>query len=199
MTLIDRIDDARARWNVLKHPFYLRWERGELRRRELAHYAGQYRHAVVAVADAAVAAGDADHADEERAHVALWNDFAAAVGAPAVAAPLAATRECARTWRRTEPLEARAVLYAIESGQPEISRTKLDGLITHYGFEAHTPGTSYFELHAELDKEHAARSQAVLAAVDETRADSLAAVAETALRGNWRLLDGVNGSGRQEA
>ena len=59
MNLIERIDDARRRWNVLDHPFYLRWERGELTRDELAFYAGEYRHAVVALADAAALGGDA--------------------------------------------------------------------------------------------------------------------------------------------
>ena len=52
MNLIERIDEARTRWNVLDHPFYLRWERGELSRDDLAFYAGEYRHAVVALADA---------------------------------------------------------------------------------------------------------------------------------------------------
>ena len=82
MNLIERIDDARRRWNVLDHPFYLRWERGELTRDELAFYAGEYRHAVVALADAAALGGDPEHAAEETAHVALWDDFAAALEAP---------------------------------------------------------------------------------------------------------------------
>ena len=57
MNLIERIDEARTRWNVLDHPFYLRWERGELSREDLAYYAGEYRHAVVALADAAAVGG----------------------------------------------------------------------------------------------------------------------------------------------
>src|SRR3954470_19736175 len=124
MNLIERIDDARRRWNVLDHPFYLRWERGELTDGELAFYAGEYRHAVVALADAAASAGDPEHAAEEAAHVALWDDFAAALDAPLDRAPSAETSECAGAWRRDDALEARAVLYAVESGQPDISKTK---------------------------------------------------------------------------
>ena len=45
------IEPARARWNVLEHSFYRRWSAGELSRRELAVYAGEYRHAVQALAD----------------------------------------------------------------------------------------------------------------------------------------------------
>ena len=191
MDLIQRIDEVRARWNVLDHPFYLRWERGDLTRGELAYYAGQYRHAVVALAETAAAAGDAEHAAEEAAHVGLWDEFATALDAPrADASP--ETQECVDAWRRHDVLEARAVLYAIEAGQPDISRTKLTGLVEHYGFEAASSGTEYFELHAARDVEHAEASRHVLTtAADENR---LVEAAEAALRGNWRLLDGVAAS-----
>jgi pyrroloquinoline-quinone synthase len=191
MNLIERIDEARGRWNVLEHPFYRRWERGELSRAELAFYAGQYRHAVVALADAAATAGDAEHAAEEAVHVALWDDFAAALDGTPDAAPSAETKECAEAWRPDDPLGARAVLYAVESSQPDISRTKLKGLVEHYGFEPRSPGTAYFELHADLDKEHAAASKRVLNEAEPGDADRLVATAEAALRGNWRLLDAV--------
>jgi pyrroloquinoline-quinone synthase len=194
MNLIERIDEARARWNVLDHPFYLRWERGELTRDELAFYAGEYRHAVVALADAATAAGDPAHAAEESAHVSLWDDFAAALAAPLDREPTPETDGCAEAWRRRDPLEARAVLYAVESGQPDVSRTKLTGLVEHYGFASGSAGTAYFELHAERDFEHAAQSKAVLAGTRDEDADRLAAAAEAALEGNWRLLDGVSAS-----
>ena len=46
----DRIEQARERWNVLRHPFYRRWSAGELSSEELARYSGQYRHAVEAIA-----------------------------------------------------------------------------------------------------------------------------------------------------
>lgn len=192
MNLIERIDEARGRWNVLEHPFYLRWESGELTRTELAYYAGEYRHAVLALADAAAAGGDREHAAEEAAHVALWDDFAAALDAPLDRSPNAKTIECANAWRRNEPLEARAVLYAIESSQPAISRTKLDGLVKHYGFTRATQTTAYFEIHSARDHEHAATSAKVLREAPPEEADRLVAAGEAALKGNWRLLDGVN-------
>jgi pyrroloquinoline-quinone synthase len=194
MNLIERIDEARARWNVLDHPFYLRWERGELTRDELAFYAGEYRHAVVALADAAAAGGDAEHAAEEAAHVLLWDDFAAALDAPLDREPTPETHSCADAWRRPDPLEARAVLYAVESGQPDVSRTKVRGLLEHYGFTSGSAATAYFDLHAERDQEHAAQSKQVLATAHHEDADRLVAVAEAALEGNWRLLDGVSSS-----
>ena len=188
MDLIQRIDEVRARWNVLDHPFYVRWERGDLSGDELSHYAGQYRHAVVALAETAASAGDAEHAAEEAAHISLWDEFGSALSAPQ-ADPTSETQECVDAWRRDDPLEARAVLYAIEAGQPDISRTKLEGLVRHYGFEQGSSGTEYFELHAERDVEHAEASKQVLATVEDD--SRLVEVAEAALRGNWRLLDGV--------
>jgi pyrroloquinoline-quinone synthase len=183
MNLIERIDEARTRWNVLEHPFYARWERGELTHEELVHYAGQYRHAVVALAHTAAATGDVAHAEEEAAHIDLWDDFAAALNAPLVEAS-PETRECVDAWRRHDALEARAVLYAIESSQPAISETKLRGLREHYGFT--DAGTEYFSLHAERDIEHAEQSRVALDGASE----DLSTVAAAALRGNWRLLDG---------
>jgi pyrroloquinoline-quinone synthase len=191
VTLFERLDAVSDRWNVLRHPFYRRWECGELTRDELAYYAGEYRHAVVALAGLAASASDESHAAEEAAHVSLWDDFAASVGADLHRPPRRETSECARAWSG-EGLEGVAALYAIESAQPEISRTKLDGLVRWYGFEPGTKGTRYFDLHAERDHEHAARSRDVLA--EQARpedADRLVAAAEAALRGNWALLDGV--------
>jgi pyrroloquinoline-quinone synthase len=191
MNLCERIDEARERWNVLRHSFYTRWERGELTREELGFYAGEYRHAVVALADSAAAAGDAEHAREEAEHVALWDAFAAALETPLDREPTPETAACERAWSRTDRLEALAVLYAIESSQPAISETKLRGLVEHYGFRSDTDGTEYFALHAERDKEHARAARAALADTAPADTARLAKVAEDALRANWLLLDGV--------
>ncbi len=64
MTFFDRLEATRERWNVLEHPFYQRWSAGERTREELAVYAGQYRHAVPALAEAAASAARA--AEPER-------------------------------------------------------------------------------------------------------------------------------------
>ena len=192
MNLFERLDDVQERWNVLRHPFYTRWERGELTTDELAYYAGEYRHAVMALARQAQAAGS-DHAAEEAAHVDLWDDFARALDSDLDRAPRAETTECTEAWTAgADRLERLAVLYAIESAQPAISETKLAGLVEHYGFGAGDPGTTYFAVHAQRDLEHADESRAALAAeATEGDVDRLVSAAEAALRGNWRLLDGV--------
>jgi pyrroloquinoline-quinone synthase len=191
MDLFEQVDAAGERWNVLRHPFYLRWEAGELSREELSFYAGEYRHAVVALAGAATASGDREHAEEETAHVDLWDDFARALDAPLDREPLAETAACADAWARRDQLEALTVLYAIESAQPAISETKLRGLVAHYGFSPDEPAARYFALHSGRDVEHARAARTALEDAAPTDTTALAAAAERALEANWRLLDGV--------
>ena len=194
MDLIERLDAVRERWNLLDHPFYRRWSCGELSRDELAHYAGEYRHAAVALAETATKTGQAEHARDEAEHVDLWDQFAAAVGADLEREPSPETRECVEAWTApTDRLEALAVMYAVEAGQPAVSQAKLDGLEEHYGIANDEPGAAYFALHATLDHEHAAESKAELESEASTiDSDRLVRVAERALRGNWTLLDGVD-------
>jgi len=200
LTIWERIDRARERWNVLRHPFYIRWTAGELTAEQLARYSGQYRHAVDAIARASERAADAapghaelrEHAVEERDHIALWDGFVTATGGDAGAEPTAETAECASAWSADGDLAALLVtLYAIESAQPEISRLKREGLVSTYGFSP-GDGTRYFEVHERRDSEHAAQARQLLAQVaDQADEDRLVAAAERAYRANWRLLDGV--------
>ena len=93
MDVLMRLDEARATTNVLEHRFYERWSAGALDSAELSLYADQYRHAVLALAQAsaraAELAGDEHrdalrrHAAEEAEHVALWDQFAAGARARA--------------------------------------------------------------------------------------------------------------------
>jgi pyrroloquinoline quinone (PQQ) biosynthesis protein C len=195
-----RIEDARERWNVLRHPFYRRWSSGELSAGELARYSGQYRRAVeaIAVLSESVAQSAPDrpelhrHAGEEQGHVALWDGFIEAAGGSPVVEATPETAECVRAWLQGNDLATGLItLYAIESGQPEISRIKREGLVERYGF-ADGPGTAYFRVHEHRDADHAADARRLLVELaPEGDEDELAAAAEAAFRANWRLLDGV--------
>ena len=202
MHLWDRIDELAKRHDVLRHPFYVRWSEGTLTRNDLACYAGQYRHAVIAVADAAASAARAPdagadapalaaHAAEERDHVALWDEFARTVGGSTDAEPTEETRACVAAWTGDESrplLETLAALYAIESAQPAIAETKQAGLTRHYGI----PPAEYFAVHAHLDVEHASQARELITKrIDAADEDALVASAKDALEANWSLLDGV--------
>jgi pyrroloquinoline-quinone synthase len=221
MDVVAVLDRARAEIDVLEHPFYRRWVAGELTAHELERYAGQYRHVVVALAEASAqaAAGAGPehearlraHADEERAHVAVWDRFAMATRAAASessappesaarsqAAALPRTSTCVDAWTAgQDTLERLAVLYVIEAGQPRVAETKLSGLVEHYGYSEEGPAVEYFRLHAERDRAHA-RAAAELIGELVAGCDDRAPAAErmrrrarAALWGNWALLDGV--------
>jgi pyrroloquinoline-quinone synthase len=210
MDILARLDEARSQCNVLEHPFYQRWSAGELSASELGLYAGEYRHAVMALADAsekvAAKAGPAHelglraHAEEETAHVELWEDFAQAAGARPSAGvqALAQTEECVQAWTAGEDvLEHLAVLYAIEAGQPEISKTKLEGLTEHYGYSEEGPAVEYFRVHELRDVEHAREAGELIEELlsgcedSEAHAERMVQRASAALHGNWQLLSGV--------
>jgi pyrroloquinoline-quinone synthase len=219
MDVVRRLDQLRLQTNVLEHPFYERWSAGGLSARELAIYAGEYRHAVVALAHASELAARAAkpehraalqrHAEEEAAHVELWDQFARAAShsVSGDAAEAAQTAACAAAWTAGEHvLEHLAVLYAIEAGQPEISRTKLDGLIEHYGYTPDAPATEYFRLHERLDVEHARQASELIEellaecpdAEAQAQAERMVTYAQAALSGNWELLSGVESISRSQ-
>jgi pyrroloquinoline quinone (PQQ) biosynthesis protein C len=196
----DRIERSRERWDVLRHPFYKRWSDGELTGEELARYSGQYRHAVEAIATISADAADAiperpelrRHAAEEVGHVRLWDGFVEAVGGDTGDAPTSETKECVRAWTAPADIAEKLVrLYAIESGQPQISKTKREGLLDRYGF-SDGAGTAYFRVHETRDVEHAAEVRELISeVVGDADPEDLVAAAESAFRANWRLLDGV--------
>src|SRR5205807_270319 len=92
---------------------------------------------------------------------------------------------------RTAQRATSSVLPALvrrQPAQPAISQTKLDGLAAYYGIGS----AAYFELHRELDAEHAAAARALIERrMTDADQDGLITTASAALEANWRLLDGV--------
>ena len=135
------------------------------------------------------------HAGEEHEHIALWDGFVDAVGGEIGAEPTAETAECVGEW--TAPrgyLPALARLYAIESGQPAISRTKREGLAARYDIHD-APGNRYFTVHEKMDVHHAEQGRKLIEKyMNDFDEDELVAAAEEAFKANWRLLDGVSAS-----
>jgi len=198
----ERIERSRAEHNVLEHPFYVRWSAGELTAEELARYASQYRHATEAIAKLSADVAEAGpaahrlelerHAADEHEHVRLWDSFVDAAGGEIGAEPTDETVACVRAWTAPEGyLSSLARLYAIESGQPEISRIKRDGLSSFYGIDG-GPGNEYFRVHEVADVAHALESRDLIEeAMEPSDEDSIVEAAESAFKANLRLLDGI--------
>jgi pyrroloquinoline-quinone synthase len=199
---IDReLTHVSQRFDLLLHPFYKRWVAGELRREELAYYAGQYAHVVRAIPrwlSAAAAHDDKNalklkhHAAEEFEHIEMWDQFAAAIGIDAeslrATSPNAATAGLIATCDDlVEKGQGAAVVWSIEAQSPAVSAEKLRGLRAYYGIDEQSGG-QYFAVHQELDHAHEAQLRDVIYSYDaHAQAEAPQAAAAT-LAGMWELL-----------
>jgi pyrroloquinoline-quinone synthase len=199
------IDQALEGRRLLEHPFYQRWETGELRAGELARYAEQYRLVEQALPDVlgaiarALPAGPArdrveatrtDELSRPAAHVELFESFASAVGAgcdvealPATANLIALQREAAGR----SPLEGLAGLATYEVQATAIAASKADGLRRHYGLDA--AGTAFWDVHTELEADHADWSIEALGSLSGEDVDHLAEAARAGADAWWAFLD----------
>ena len=211
---LTRIERQIADRSVLTHPFYQAWQRGELTPAALADYAGQYYHHVAAFPQylSALHAHTADPAtrravlqnlvDEEAGtpnHPELWLQFAEGIGADraALLATAAApeTTALVNTFHHlcgTASVAAGiAALYSYESQIPEVAKTKIAGLETHYGIRDDET-LAYFRVHQEADVEHAAVERGLLARhLSDADAGDAAEASQAALDAVWNLLSGV--------
>ncbi len=208
ITVTNTIADALTDRRLLTHPFYRRWEAGELDRGELAAYAAQYRYFEAALPEvlAAVVDGIEDpearrivqaNIDDERGvpapHLDLFDDFARAVGAPsatdAAAQPTSATRALLNAYAelvKAGAVAALAGVAAYEVQSPEIATSKADGLRRHYGLD--TAGTRFWDVHGTVDEVHGRWLVDALAAITSVDSDILTP-ARQAADAWWAFLD----------
>lgn len=212
MTTIQAVDAAIARQRLLDHPFYTTWSEGRLSRTALQRYAEQYYHWVTAfptMLSLAHAHGPDLSArqlllenlnDEEMGpdnHPELWLRFCDALGLDREAVkstpPLpetAAAIEQMRAVCASEPFAAgMAALYAYESQQPEVMKTKRHGLAECYDV---TSGHDYFVEHETADVRHSAQERELVERYGEGNEEAVLAGAQVALDAVYTLLDGVH-------
>ena len=186
MDLWSQLDRQARHWNVLEHPFYEQWSAGALSRADLAAYAGEYRHAVVALSRRSRRRGGGAH----RALGPLRPFSGRGPRPPRIAgdrglrprmggrASLLRRPPRGAVRHRVRPTRDRGY----QGGRPAPA---------HYGLD--TPdATAYFDLHTERDVEHAAEGRELLARhAADTDSGELVTEAGRVLRANWTLLDGV--------
>lgn len=214
-----RFEERTAPYNLLMHPFYQAWSRGDLTRDDLREYAAEYWHHVSAfptylsalhsrLPDTELRREVLRNLSEEegtdspaaRPHSDLWMDFAEGMGAtrsaveshavqPEMTALLATFRSAMKEPTTTAAL---AALYAYESKVPAIAVTKAEGLAAHYDADAAT--ARYFTLHQTADVAHASVWRELInkeIALDTSAAEAALASGERAARALWTALDGV--------
>jgi pyrroloquinoline-quinone synthase len=184
-----------AEYDLLEHPFYRAWSAGTLPESALATYAREYG-AFIAVLDRGwETLGEKESARIERHHVALWNDFAGALGTtvtnePTTKAVEALVAEAAKSF--ATPAAAAGALFAFEAQQPATAHSKLDGLDTHY---ASLPSDvrPYFEAHASESGEDVmlAEKMSAMSAADQKEAISACDRMSKAL---WDALTDIHGT-----
>ncbi len=190
-------------FRLLTHPFYLRWQSGQLKLEELAYYASQYRlferylPSFLIRLTAALPKGDArdlilaNLADEEGdpiAHIDLFERFANAVDAPVSPTGPAMTNLITNHEKllAQSPVAALAGFLAYETQTAEIAETKAEGLKQFYGISNF--GASFWTHHSELEKNHAAWTTEALSMLIEDEYTVITS-AEAIARSWWEFLD----------
>ena len=212
MNLRAQLDETIRRYDLLTHPFYQAWSKGELPRERLQRYAGQYYHHVLAFPTYVSAVHSRSGEDlvsrrallenlieEERGehnHAALWLQFADGIGVPAsevvAGAPEAATRTLIDTFRsltREELAAGAAALYAYESQVPRVAAAKIDGLIKYFGV-SDPKALEFFSVHKELDRWHSDTTAEIVERNTTEPEVALQAAAEAA-KALWGFLDSM--------
>ena len=211
------LNEAIAKFDLLKHPFYQEWSCGELTREDLREYAAAYYQQVAAFPTflsalhsqlpdgelrRAVLRNLANEEIDGRAHSDLWLDFAEAMGAdadvvrrqPADAAMQRLTAGF-RAAAGKSPVTALAAFYAYESQVPRVAASKVDGLRKWYGAKAGDKACRYFELHTLADVQHSkiwADELEKLVHEDGVLQKEALEAASAAAQSLWEALDGID-------
>lgn len=210
MTLIERLNAVIAEFDLLKHPFYQAWSKGELSIETLKKYAAQYyqqvqsfprfvsrvhTHCPEIEARKILLKNLVDEEIHGTDHPALWMQFANGLGADRNYvlhdAPLPETTAMVDAYYELAEKDYRdglCALYAYESQVPAVSASKIEGLKSFYGIKDE-PTLAFFTAHQAYDVEHSAEVAGLIEKyVDEDRAVLATRKAAAAL---WGFLDGM--------
>jgi pyrroloquinoline-quinone synthase len=198
----DALADSLSDIQLLSHPFYRRWEAGQLSREELTSYAEQYRYFETMLPTFLESlseqlpegtARDAvlDNLRDETAppsHLELFELFATQYGADNVEASPAMVQllEAYRDVLSRGPESALAGLWAYESQGAAIASSKAEGLRTHYGVDS--IGVAFWDAHWLVEGDHAAWTLDAIAALQPDANDVVDATRRVG-EAWWSFLD----------
>jgi pyrroloquinoline-quinone synthase len=180
------LDAALTYHHLLDHPFYRRWEAGEVSRDELSRYAEQYRFfetmfpAFLEALALQLPEGPArqavlDNLDDEvsaPSHLSLFDQFAGFFDA--TDAPISpAMSNLVESYAQLLELGVQASLaglWAYEAQGAEIAQSKAEGLVTHYG--ASPTAVEFWTVHGLVEASHAQWTLDALTLLDTDPAEA---------------------------
>ena len=200
--LHEALDAALVNRRLLDHPFYRRWEAGQLNDGELTGYAEQYRYfetmlpAFLLSLSEQLPEGPArdavldNYRDEvaSPSHLELFEafaDFYDATEAPISHAMTALVASYDEVLRRS-PATALAGLLAYESQGAAIADSKADGLVKH--FNASSDAVTFWSVHGSIEANHASWTMDALTSLEPDEAD-VEAGARLVGEAWWSFLD----------
>jgi pyrroloquinoline-quinone synthase len=200
--LANTLEAAICDRQLLSHPFYQRWEAGELSFEELRHYAEQYRYFEEmlpqflrqlaeelpdGVARESVLRNLADEVAAP-SHLELFERFAAFYDASDEPISFAMQRLVDAYFEvlTENPAAALAGLWAYESQGAGIADSKAEGLAQHYG--ANRDALAFWLAHGSIEGDHAKWTLEALAAM-EPDVDDVESAARLVANAWWSFLD----------
>jgi pyrroloquinoline-quinone synthase len=210
-SLVERIDNEIKNRSLLKHPFYQKWNNGELTEDHLRGYSKEYFSIVKAIPDlVSNTLGLASRNPlvqtssirrnllEERDHIDLWLRFCNSLGLQIrdvreYDASLKSKKAIGELNKLTSSSleEAVAALYSYEDQLPRISSIKIQGLKKFYNLRSRD-SLIYFETHQKADVRHAKVWRKMLGHIEDKRKqESAFKAAIRSLEAQQKLLDSV--------
>jgi len=201
--VVTQIDKKIEQYSLLKHPFYQQWSAGTLTKESLVGYVKEYYHLVKAVPSMVEHIYNANPTEEikrnledEKSHIALWEQFALGMGISAKElndyTPSEQTVNAVNRMVKLmeKPVEGAAAMYAYEAEIPAISHSKLEGLKAFYGIND-TKTIEYFNEHEIADVYHREVWKSMMENYSEKQQEVALASAIECLKAQNNVLDAV--------
>ncbi|NPA34835.1 MAG: hypothetical protein GXO48_07920 [Chlorobi bacterium] len=137
---------------LLEHPFYQAWTEGKVTEEQLSNYAYGYQQVIDKVPywwqKVLAAAGMQEKyqwiVEEEKEHAQLWRQWRQTLPEPTDKKDMS---EFIKWMDSLSPDELLGALHVFEIQQPEVAKTKKEGLIEFYGYNWEDLSLKYFDDH----------------------------------------------------
>ncbi|GIX49191.1 MAG: hypothetical protein KatS3mg131_3402 [Candidatus Tectimicrobiota bacterium] len=216
-TFLEQLRQARDATHSKHHPFFRKWARGELTKRQMGfymvmhyHFVTQYlnwlaylwAHCPVDAVKQDLLRNLAEEEDPQDRHMDMILDFCRACGyseEEVRTAPLLPWTEALTDWgwrlvyQQPWPVALTGLTIGLESQPPDIFPPLVESFPKYYGWAPDDPAVRFFAGHIAADTVHSARGFQIAAQYCDTPALQQAAVAAVAAasKKRWQHMNGV--------